>query len=181
MLVAPRQSAPVVRKPHPYEELYAIVQRKQNSIEACRSPADTLAAIESSFAHCPDGAELERSRAFTPQQPYAVPSYYPTHPAPILENPSVFERFELDMLFFIFYYQQHTYAQYLSARELKRQSWRFHKKYLTWFQRHEEPKTITDEFEQGTYIYFDYEGSWCQRKKSEFTFEYRFLEDEDGV
>ncbi|CAJ0878433.1 11615_t:CDS:2 [Entrophospora sp. SA101] len=40
-----------------------------------------------------------------------------------------------------------------------------------------EPKSITDEYEQGTYIYFDYEGAWCQRKKTEFRFEYRFLED----
>ncbi|KAG0187983.1 general negative regulator of transcription subunit 5 [Apophysomyces sp. BC1034] len=67
--------------------------------------------------------------------------------------------------------------KYLAARELKKQSWRFHKKYLTWFQRHEEPKIITDDYEQGTYIYFDYEGAWCQRKKTEFRFEYRYLEE----
>lgn len=138
-------------------------------------------ALEASLLNCPDSSELERSRMFTPRQPFSVPEYYPTTPPPILENPAVFERFDLDTLFFIFYYQQRTYAQYLSARELKRQSWRFHKKYLTWFQRHEEPKIITDEYEQGTYIYFDYEGNWCQRKKSEFTFEYRFLEDEEHV
>jgi CCR4-NOT transcription complex subunit 3 len=90
----------------------------------------------------------------------------------------MFERFDIDTLFFIFYYQQGTIYQYLAARELKRQSWRFHKKYMTWFQRHEEPRAITDEYEQGTYVYFDFEGTWCQRKKSEFTFEYRFLEGE---
>lgn len=71
------------------------------------------------------------------------------------------------------------FCRYLAARELKRQSWRFHKKYQTWFQRHEEPKAITDTYEQGTYVYFDYEGSWCQRKKGEFRFEYQFLEDAD--
>lgn len=70
------------------------------------------------------------------------------------------------------------FFRYLAARELKKQSWRFHKKYLTWFQRHEEPKAITDDYEQGTYIYFDYEGAWCQRKKTDFRFEYKFLEDE---
>lgn len=140
-----------------------------------------MAALESSWQFCPDGSETERSRTFTPRQPLSIPTYYPSTPPPILENPSIFERFELDTLFFIFYYQQRTYAQYFAARELKRQSWRFHKKYLTWFQRHEEPKTITEEFEQGTYIYFDYEGNWCQRKKSEFTFEYRYLEDEETI
>lgn len=45
-------------------------------------------------------------------------------------------------------YSQGTKAQYLSAKALKKQSWRFHTKYMMWFQRHEEPKTITDEFEQ---------------------------------
>lgn len=55
--------------------------------------------------------------------------------------------------------------RYLAAKELKRQSWRFHKKYLTWFQRLEEPKFISDEYEQGSYVYFDYESAWCQRKR----------------
>lgn len=72
----------------------------------------------------------------------------------MLTQPETFEKLDVDTLFFVFYYQQGTYAQYLAARELKKQSWRFHKKYLTWFQRHEEPKAITDEYEQGTYIYF---------------------------
>lgn len=51
---------------------------------------------------------------------------------------------------------QNTYQQYLAAKELKKQSWRFHKKYNTWFQRHEEPKLATDDYEQGTYVYFDF-------------------------
>jgi len=36
----------------------------------------------------------------------------------------------------------------LAAKALKKQSWRFHTKYMMWFQRHEEPKTITEDFEQ---------------------------------
>jgi len=28
------------------------------------------------------------------------------------------------------------------------------------------------------YVYFDYETGWCQRIKSDFTFEYNYLEDE---
>lgn len=41
-----------------------------------------------------------------------------------------------------------TKAQYLAAKALKKQSWRFHTKYMMWFQRHEEPKIINEEFEQ---------------------------------
>lgn len=58
------------------------------------------------------------------------------------------------------------------------QSWRFHKKYQTWFQRHEEPSVTNEEYEQGTYVFFDYESNWEPRVKSNFTFEYQYLEDE---
>lgn len=36
----------------------------------------------------------------------------------------------------------------MAAKALKQKSWRFHSKYMMWFQRHEEPKTINEEFEQ---------------------------------
>lgn len=39
-------------------------------------------------------------------------------------------------------------GQYLAAKALKKQSWRFHTKYMMWFQRHEEPKVINEEYEQ---------------------------------
>lgn len=51
----------------------------------------------------------------------------------------------------VFFLSQGTRAQYLAAKALKRQSWRFHTKHMMWFQRHEEPKTITDDYEQVGY------------------------------
>jgi CCR4-NOT transcription complex subunit 3 len=108
----------------------------------------------------------------------------------------LFAKLDVETLFYVFYYLPGTYFQYvfdftvfflsrtvscprhLAAQELKRQSWRFHVKYLTWFQRHSEPQAITDEYEQGVYVYFDWEGSWCQRKKSDFRFEYRYLSED---
>lgn len=50
-------------------------------------------------------------------------------------------------------FSQGTRAQYLAAKALKKQSWRFHTKYMMWFQRHEEPKRITDEFEEVTCVF----------------------------
>lgn len=74
-------------------------------------------------------------------------------------------------------WSQGTYQQYLAARELKKQSWRYHKKYNTWFQRHEEPKITTDEYETGTYVYFDfhvvhndYQQGWYVCRSSNFPF-----------
>ncbi|KAF9954881.1 general negative regulator of transcription subunit 5, partial [Modicella reniformis] len=138
--------------------------------------------LEASYQFMPEAVDTERPKHYQPKNPYPTPSYYPQAPlSGLFDNAAMFEKFDIDTLFFIFYYQQGTYQQYLAARELKKQSWRFHKKYLTWFQRHEEPKAITEDYEQGTYIYFDYEGAWCQRKKTDFRFEYKFLEDAELV
>jgi CCR4-NOT transcription complex subunit 3 len=40
---------------------------------------------------------------------------------------------------------------------LKRKGWRFHKKYMTWFQRHDHPVEANEDYERGTYVYFDYD------------------------
>ena len=137
------------------------------------------AALSDSFTAAPGALDQERSSAtsYVPQNPYTVPASYPTAPSPIFDKPAVFEKLGTDALFFIFYYAQGSYQQYLAALELKKQSWRFHKKYMTWFQRHEEPQITTDEYEQGTYVYFDYETGWCTRIKTDFRFEYSYLED----
>jgi CCR4-NOT transcription complex subunit 3 len=136
-----------------------------------------LTALNESLATLPNATESERTRPYTPSNPYPTPACYPSLPSTMFDNPAVFEKLGTDCLFFIFYYAQGTYQQYLAARELKKQSWRFHKKFMTWFQRHEEPKVTTDEYEQGTYVYFDYESGWCTRIKSDFRFEYIYLED----
>jgi len=144
-------------------------------------PEDTLHTrqqLSMSLFNMPEPSDSERPRTYVPRNPYPTPNSFPQTPAPVFDSPSTFDKFDTDTLFFIFYQQQGTYQQYLAARELKKQSWRYHKKYLTWFQRHEEPKVTAEDYEQGTYVYFDYETGWCQRIKSDFTFEYGYLEDE---
>ena len=69
-------------------------------------------------------------------------------PPPGSDTIDFFQRLSTETLFFIFYYMEGTKAQYLAAKALKKQSWRFHTKYMMWFQRHEEPKIINDEYEQ---------------------------------
>ncbi|XP_035695408.1 CCR4-NOT transcription complex subunit 3-like isoform X3 [Branchiostoma floridae] len=137
-----------------------------------------LGMLEASYHHMPHPSDSEKLRQYLPRNPCPTPPYYPQHPLPHSDSLEFFTRLSTETLFFIFYYLEGTKAQYLAAKALKKQSWRFHTKYMMWFQRHEEPKTITDEYEQGTYIYFDYE-KWGQRKKEGFTFEYRYLEDRD--
>jgi len=102
----------------------------------------------------------EAPRGFRPKNPFPTPNYYPQQPLHVFDDPKMYQRVDPDTLFYAFYYQQGTYQQYLAAKALKEQSWRFHKQYQTWFQRHEEPNFITDDYEQGTYRFFDYESTW---------------------
>lgn len=151
---------------------------KQKSLQRDANMSHMQHSLDTSYAGgAPEPVDSESPKYYVPKDPFPTPHYYPQTPAAIFDNPALYAKFDVDTLFFIFYYQQGTYHQYLAARELKKQSWRFHKQYLTWFQRHSEPQAITDEYEQGAYVYFDWEGSWCQRRKSDFRFEYRWLED----
>lgn len=125
-------------------------------------PPSTTRLLLASHAGVPDPADAEKPFHYVPTTPYPTPEHYPQEPLAMFDDRRLYEmaRIDTDTLFYIFYYRQGTYQQYLAARALKNQSWRFHKQYQTWFQRHEEPKTITEEFEQGTYRFFDYESTW---------------------
>ncbi|EEZ99732.2 CCR4-NOT transcription complex subunit 3 isoform X1 [Tribolium castaneum] len=134
--------------------------------------------MEGAYYHMPHPSDSEKVRTYLPRNSYPTPPYYIQTPLPHSDTVEFYQRLANETLFFVFYYMEGTKAQYLAAKALKKQSWRFHTKYMMWFQRHEEPKIINEEYEQGTYIYFDYE-KWGQRKKEGFTFEYKYLEDRD--
>jgi len=134
--------------------------------------------LEGSYSGMPQPQDTEKPKYYVPRNPYQTPAYYPQVPNPVLSSSALFAQLDVETLFYVFYFLPGTYQQYLAAKELKRQSWRFHVKYLTWFQRHSEPQAITEEYEQGVYVYFDWEGHWCQRKKADFRFEYRYLSED---
>lgn len=145
--------------------------------------ARMLELMVASHKNLPVPSDSRRDRRYMPRNPYThedtkKTTAYPTQPTTSYEDPAMFEKYDLDTLFFIFYYQQGSYQQHLAAKELKKLSWRYHTKYLTWFQRHEEPRTTAADYERGAYVYFDHDSGWCQRIKTDFTFEYQYLEDE---
>ncbi|EFJ47006.1 hypothetical protein VOLCADRAFT_92540 [Volvox carteri f. nagariensis] len=120
-----------------------------------------------------------------PRHPVAVPASYPKTAPEVVDNPALFRKMDPECLFFAFYFQPNTYQQFLAAHELKRQSWRFHRHHNAWFQRFTEPAVTSEEYEQGAYVYFDYnivhddmQTGWCYRRKENFTFRYDALEDE---
>ncbi|KAL7993843.1 putative pyridoxal-phosphate dependent enzyme, CCR4-NOT complex subunit/5 domain superfamily [Plasmopara halstedii] len=152
--------------------------RPENSPKLTEEQKQVLRLIDESFHFIPESRDSEKVNRYVPRNLYPTPSSFPASPSPLFSSAPIFEKLDVDTLFFIFYYQQGSYQQYLAARELKRRTWGYHKKYKTWFKRHEEPQVTGEDYEQGTFVYFDYETGWCQRIKTEFTFEYSFLEDE---
>ncbi|KAK3679000.1 general negative regulator of transcription subunit 5 [Recurvomyces mirabilis] len=151
-------------------------ETKQRSTMA--QPFD-VPLLNTSHHSFPTPTDTAKPSPYYPQTPYPyTPTHYPTTQLPIFSDPRLYSRIDTDSLFYAFYYRQGTYQQYLAAKALKSQSWRFHKQYQTWFQRHEEPKNITEEFEQGTYRFFDYESTWMNRRKADFKFAYKYLEDD---
>jgi CCR4-NOT transcription complex subunit 3 len=151
----------VYHLPSSLQDLLDSFEATKNDISASVSKPPDERMLTSSMATAPDSADTEAPRHYNPQNPYPfTPSHYPQEPLPIFDDPRLYSRIETDALFYAFYYQQGTFQQYLAAKALKSQSWRFHKQYQTWFQRHEEPKAITEDYEQGTYRFFDYESTW---------------------
>ncbi|KAI4957295.1 hypothetical protein J4E86_005769 [Alternaria arbusti] len=169
----------VYHLPSSLQDLLDTFEATKNDISASASKPPNEHMLATSMATAPDSADTEAPRHYRPQNPYPfTPAHYPQEPLPIFDDPRLYSRIETDALFYAFYYRQGTYQQYLAAKALKSQSWRFHKQYQTWFQRHEEPKAITEDYEQGTYRFFDYESTWMNRRKADFRFAYKFLEDE---
>ncbi|EGO54632.1 hypothetical protein NEUTE1DRAFT_88165 [Neurospora tetrasperma FGSC 2508] len=155
-------------------ESYEVTKKCPASVDALATQRMHAAAV----ANKPSALDTELPRPYYPDVRYHTHNQFPQEPLAIFEDPRLYQRIDPDTLFYVFYYKQGTYQQYLAAKALKDQSWRFHKQYQTWFQRHEEPKSITEEFEQGTYRFFDYESTWMNRRKADFKFTYKFLEDE---
>ena len=70
-----------------------------------------------------------------PKHPVSVWEEHEYPRIPLFNRKENFARFDLETLFFAFYYQQGTYQQYLAAVELKKKNWKFVKKFETWFKK----------------------------------------------
>jgi CCR4-NOT transcription complex subunit 3 len=106
-----------------------------------------LIILESAFKKLPHASDTERTRNYLPRVMINTPAYYPMAPPSGHDSIDFLNKLTSDSLFFMFYYMEGTKAQFLAAQALKKLSWRFHTRYMMWFQRFEEPKVITDEYE----------------------------------
>ena len=154
-----KEEESVFHLPSCFQDLVHAYEATRNRTASVDSPA-VQRLLNASHLSCPNALDADRPRHYKPEVKFKTPSYYPQEPFMYMDDPSLYSKVDTDTLFYVFYYRQNTYQQYMAAKTLKSQSWRFHKQYQTWFQRHEEPKTITEEYEQGTYRFFDYESTW---------------------
>ncbi|KAJ8612489.1 hypothetical protein MRB53_037418 [Persea americana] len=154
------EDEPIYHLPSSLRELVEAFETVRKTAPPIQSP-EHQRLLAQSVSTRPNATDSEKPRHYHPENVNLfAPPHYPQQPLPIFDDPELYSRVDADALFYSFYYRQGTYQQYLSAKALKLQSWRFHKQYQTWFQRHEEPKNITEDFEQGTYRFFDYESTW---------------------
>jgi CCR4-NOT transcription complex subunit 3 len=126
-----------------FAELEDLVEAFDNVMECVAGSQDgdvVVRRLENSREFLPVSSDTDARKSYTPKNYCDVLSSFPQFPLTLLINPQMVWKLDLDTLFFIFYYQQVTYAQYLATKELKEKSWRFYKRYVTWFQRHEQPK-----------------------------------------
>lgn len=130
---------------------------------------------ENSFLNIPVFVELK----YPIKKKRKTPSFFPKCSLYNFNDPGFYKKFDLDTLFFIFYYYKGTVQQNYAAIRLKHYAWRYHLKYKMWFQRLDEPKLITMEYEKGEFLFFDYETTWNFMKKNDFVFEYFYLEHND--
>ena len=93
-----------------FEELAALVAEATSS--TLDDPMLTLQMLNLSLQNMPR-VRLGRPKTYTPRNPYPTPNSFPQTPAAVFDAPAVFDKFDI---FFIFYYQQGTYQQYLAAR-----------------------------------------------------------------
>lgn len=108
----------------------------------------------------------------------SVPSEYLT--SPFIRDklaPFRFNRYQDDLLFYIFYVYGGDLLQLAAAAELYNREWRYHKEERIWMTRAPGVEAIakTAVYERGTYFFFDVQ-SWRKVPK-EFHLEYSKLED----
>ncbi len=131
--------------------------------------------FKSSFMNKPNESDFiptpERKEKINPDSHSILPRYR------MIEETTI-NKMEDQTLFFIFYFQENLYERYLAALKLKKNGWRFHKKFNVWLKRYEDPVIQTEQFEKGEVLIFDSEDTWRIKRRANFTFDYKHLEDE---
>ena len=103
----------------------------------CGSPAWSRLALldfllEVLSQPLPRPADIDCEPSFRPQTPVAVPECFPVNPLPLLSNDS-WHGLPLDIAFFAFAKKQNSFQQYIAARSLKKNNWKYATNERKWY------------------------------------------------
>lgn len=127
--------------------------------------------LETGYHNQIELGDLDPPCHYDTDMPYDTSTSFPSLPLASLLDPAIYQKFDEDTLFFIFYYQKGTYQQYLASQELQK-NWQFHSKYSMWFKRAGESDTVNPHYEVGTFTFFDYHETWGHRNESRLKIDY---------
>lgn len=127
--------------------------------------------LETGYHNQIELGDLDPPCHYETDMPYDTSTSFPSLPLASLLDPAIYQKFDEDTLFFIFYYQKGTYQQYLASQELQK-NWQFHSKYSMWFKRAGESDTVNPHYEVGTFTFFDYHETWGHRNESRLKIDY---------
>ncbi|XP_073122135.1 probable NOT transcription complex subunit VIP2 [Henckelia pumila] len=112
---------------------------------------------------------------------YDIPDCYNSEqPLPLKQ--SLFKKFDLAMLFYIFYSMPQDQAQLFAANELNDRGWYFHRELRMWFTRDQNsvPAVRNATFEVGSYVCFD-PSTWQTIRQDKFVLYYEMIEKRPAV
>ncbi|OHS98231.1 hypothetical protein TRFO_35434 [Tritrichomonas foetus] len=176
-LISLPRMGPSLPTNHPAQMFQPIdVKIPENLLQTDPTQQDYEKALFSSFDLIPDVPyELHD---YEPQNPADVPPYFPKLPNMKLFQPEFLKNYDLNTLFYIFFYFPGTTQQFFAGKELKKRNWVYHKVYQTWYHRLSEPSEKTDEYEIAKFEYFDHHSQeWWRIKQSDvFKLEYSLVD-----
>lgn len=110
------------------------------------------------------------------QPDFKIPSCYFVTP-PHLRF-VMFQKFQLETLFYVFYSMPKDVLQLAAAEELHNREWKFHKELRMWITRqpNTEPTVKTAQFERGTFLVFNPD-KWTKEKREDFVCVFDQLEE----
>lgn len=149
------------------------VRSPENLLQTELTQQDFCRALQSEMNLIPDPPYDSHDDVHTENAIDTHPSYPQTKKMKLVQ-PEFYKKYDLQTLFFIFFYSPGTSQQYFAGRELQNRDWIYNTKFQTWFHRIKEPKEKNSEFEISEYEYFDHSTieSWTIRKKENFKLEF---------
>ncbi|XP_073138666.1 probable NOT transcription complex subunit VIP2 [Henckelia pumila] len=112
---------------------------------------------------------------------YDIPDCYNSQQPPPLKQRH-FKKFDLPMLFYIFYSMPQDQAQLFAANELHDRGWYFHRELHMWFTRDKNfvPDVRNATFEVGSYVFFD-PSIWQTIRQEKVVLYYEMIEQRPEV